>query len=275
MSGKFLTLAAATITLLASGAATGAAAGPAGGPAAAGYPNSRCLALVPPAYGAQVWTGTAGRGLRPADIIANWGSTTVNPATQGGPGTARNAADAATISAARKAGITVLGYIWSGYGAVTAAEMEVQVRQWRSWYGVTDVYLDGAPASAPVPRSYATVDAYVRAHAKGAQVWANPGALSVPQLMSVADVVQIFEGSYRSGQDNLLGIKIPAWVRRYPASRFAFTVYSTARAEMPKALSLIRADHGGHAYVTNGNPATGNPYSALPGYWRDEVSTAC
>jgi hypothetical protein len=236
------------------------------------YPNARCLRLVPPAYGQQVWTGTRARGRVPADIIANWGSTTVNPKTHGGPGTAPDAADAATIKAAKKAGITVIGYIWSGYGAVTTAQMQTQVRQWKSWYGVTNVFLDGAPASAPVPRSYAKVYAYVHARTKGAQVWANPGTMPASQILAVADVVNIFEGSYRTGPDNLLALKIPAWVRRHQASRFAFTVYSTTGSQMPNALRLIRSDHGSHAYVTDGNPATGNPYSAVPRYWRQEVA---
>jgi hypothetical protein len=235
-------------------------------------PNVTCLRLAPPAYGAQVWTGSTAAGQRPADIIANWGSTTVNPHTAGGPGTARNAADAATINAARKAGLHVLGYIWTGYGSVPAAQVELQVRQWKSWYGVTDVFLDGAPGSAPIPAGYAKVYRYVHARTKGAQVWANPGAVSVPQIMKVADVVQIFEGSYQTGSDQLVGLKIPAWVRKFPASRFEFTVYLTPRAQLPTALALIRADHGEHAFVTNENGLAGhNPYNTLPTYWRREV----
>jgi hypothetical protein len=235
-------------------------------------PNATCLHLVPPAYGDQVWTGATRPGQTPADIIANWGSTTVNPGTHGGPGTARNAADATTIDTARKAGITVLGYIWTGYGTVPAGQIETQVRQWKSWYGVTDVYLDGAPGSAPIPPQYRKVYNYVHARSKNATVWANPGTLSVPQLLKVADVVQIFEGAYDEGSDQLVTLKIPAWVRHYPASRFAFTVYSTTRAQLPEALKLIENDHGGHAYVTNGNGITGNPYNSLPTYWRREVA---
>jgi hypothetical protein len=239
-----------------------------------GYPDARCLRLVPPAYGAQVWTGTRGKGRIPANIIANWGSTTVDSKTQGGPGTARDAANAATIAKARKAGSTVLGYVWTGYGAVSATAIQTQVRQWKSWYGVSDVFLDGAPGGSQIPGSYAKVYAYIHDRAKNAQVWANPGTIPARSLMSVADVVNIFEGSYQGGVDSLGPVKIPAWVRKYPASRFSFIAYSTTRAQLPKALALIRADHGGHAYVTNGNPASGNPYNALPGYWRDEVATA-
>lgn len=243
------------------------------GPAA--QPNAKCLPLAPPAYGASVWTGAAKAGQRPADIVANWGSTTVNPKTAGGPGTKRSAADAATIKTARKAGIDVLGYIWTGYGAVPAAQIEVQVRQWKSWYGVTDVFLDGAPGSAPIPVGYGKVYKYVHGRTKGAQVWANPGAISVPQIMKVADVVNIFEGSYQTGSDQLVGLKIPAWVRNFPARRFEFIVYLTPRAQLPKALALIRADHGGNAFVTSENGLSGhNPYNALPGYWPHEVKLA-
>ena len=262
MIGKLVTAVAALIPVLAPGA----------NPAAT-YPNAKCLSLVPPAYGQQVWTRTTGKGRVPADIIANWGSTTVNPKTHGGPGTARDTADAATIKAAMKAGSTVIGYIWSGYGAVTAAQMQTQVRQWKSWYGVTDVFLDGAAASAPLPSAYRKVYAYVHARAKRAQVWANPGTLPAPQIMAVADVVNIFEGSYRTAPDNLLALKLPAWIRRYPAGRFAFIAYATTGSQMPNALRRIRSDHGGHAYVTDGNPATGNPYSTTPRYWRQEVAS--
>jgi hypothetical protein len=270
MAVRFTAIAVASLPLLAgiTGAAVAAAA------TGHGYPDAKCLRLVPPAYGAPVWPGTRGKGRVPADIIANWGSTTVNSKTGGGPGTARDAADANTIARARKAGSTVLGYIWTGSGAVPAAAVETQVRQWKSWYGVTDIFLDGAPDGAQVPKSYQKVYAYIHGRAKDAQVWANPGAIPARALMAVADVVNIFEGSYQGGADSLRGVKIPAWVRQYPASRFSFISYSTTKAEMPAALDLIRAAHGGHAYVTDGNPASGNPYGALPGYWRDEVTTA-
>src|ERR1700685_2515051 len=96
-------------------------------------PNVKCLRLAPPAYGQSVWTGATAAGQRPSDIIANWGSTTVNPKTAGGAGTKTNAADAATIDVARKAGLNVLGYIWTGYRSVPTAQVELQVRQWKSW----------------------------------------------------------------------------------------------------------------------------------------------
>lgn len=80
---------------------------------------------------------------------------------------------------------------------------------------------------------------------------------------------QVWDGT---GPDNLLALKIPAWVRRHQASRFAFTVYSTTGSQMPNALRLIRSDHGSHAYVTDGNPATGNPYNTVPRYWHQEVA---
>jgi hypothetical protein len=31
--------------------------------------------------------------------------------------------------------------------AALAAQVELQVRQWKSWCGVTDVFLDGAPGN--------------------------------------------------------------------------------------------------------------------------------
>jgi Spherulation-specific family 4 len=245
------------------------------GPAAAAtsYPNATCLRLVPPAYGPSVLTGTQSRGSVPANIIANWGSTTVNK-LGGGPGQAYNAQDAASIAAERRAGVQVLGYVATWFGHVSAWQIEAQVRQWRNWYGVRDIFLDNGPGHGRIPAVYGRVYAWIHRYSKAAQVWMNCAVWPSSAVMRDADVINVFEGAYDATPYNLVGVQPPAWARHYPASRFALIVYNTSRREMGHALALIRSDHGGHAYVTDGNGISGSPYAALPSYWRAEVSAA-
>jgi hypothetical protein len=245
------------------------AAAPAQARPATTYPNPVCLSLVPSAYGPTVWPGAEASRPVPASIIGNWGSDTTNNAG-GGPGQSKNSADLATIRQARADGITVLGYIWTDYDnsanqydnmPITAAQIETQMRDWKTWYGVTSYFLDGAPVTAAQVSFYMTVYTYAHALTAGDSVWINPGYYPAQGYMSASDVVLDWENSALPGTP-------PGWVSSYPASRFA-NVINSYTGSVAAALTAIRAGHAQHAYVAD----TSN-YSTLPSYWPAEVSGA-
>ena len=86
--------------------------------------------------------------------------------------------------------------------------------------------------------------------------------------MSIGDVVMDFEGTY----SQYLSLRQPGWVRKYPASKFAHTVYATPGSGLSAVLKLATSRRAGHVYVTD--DSGDNPYDTLPSYWSREASAA-
>jgi Spherulation-specific family 4 len=235
--------------------------------------NASCISLVPPAYGPTVWTGISAPYKGPADVIADWGGTTNDHSSGGGPGGSFSKAHATTIMTARNNGVTVLGYVWTDYAnsdpaypAAAIREVEAQVHAWKAWYGVTDIFLDGATTGTGQGEItyYSRIYQYVQTLSPGASVWLNAGTYpSSPAYLSVANVIMDWENSS-------LPASPPRWVLRYPPSRFA-NIVNNYTGTVSVALAAIRADHAEYAFVTS----SGGTYSTLPGYWPTEQADAC
>ena len=225
-------------------------------------PGSRavCEQLVVPAYFEPVSWPAAYRGVKPPrDMVLDVSGV--------GAGSAPQPDFRAAVAAARAAGVTVLGYISTVEGRRPLSEVETEIRDYADWYGVTSVFLDRASGQLPQLGYYRAIADYVRSRDPGAQLWLNPGDYPDPAYMSLGGVEMTFEGTY-ADYTGAAGAAVPAWVRRYPASRFAHTVYAVPAAGLASALRLARARNAGHVYVTDGDG--GNPYQALPDYWSAE-----
>jgi hypothetical protein len=168
---------------------------------------------------------------------------------------------------ARAAGKTVLGYADTHYGERALAEVESNVRNYRSWYGITDIMLDEVSTSVGRLPYYRTLTTYIHDVDHGSTVWLNPGTIPPESYMSLGDVVVDFEGSYAAYRQ----LDVPRWMGDYPKSRFANIVYATSGSELNEALSLSAKNGAGFVYITDGSEP--NPYRALPSYWSNEVST--
>lgn len=166
----------------------------------------------------------------------------------------------------RAAGVTILGYSSTGYGGRPLSQIEADVRHYKAWYGVTDMFLDevkGITSQLPYYRSLAR---YIRGFDPGTSIWINPGAYPDPSYMSVSNVVMAFEGSYAEYHN----IDVPSWAMDYKSDRFANTIYATSGSQVNSAINLSKTRNAGYVYVTDGTG--GNPYSALPSYWSSEDS---
>jgi hypothetical protein len=164
------------------------------------------------------------------------------------------------------AGVTILGYSSTAYGARPLSQIEADVRHYKAWYGVTDMFLDevkGIKSQLPYYRKLAN---YIRGTNPGTSIWINPGNYPDPSYMSVSNVVMAFEGPYSLYHN----VDVPSWVFDYSPDRFANTVYATSGSQVTSALNLSKTRNAGYVYVTNGTG--GNPYSALPSYWSTEDS---
>jgi hypothetical protein len=191
--------------------------------------------------------------------------------TSSGAGTSPDPNYQAAIKRAQAAGITLVGYSATDYGRRPAAAVEADVRHYKSWYGVTDIFLDGVSSNDSGLAYYKQLSDYIHNTNPGALVVLNPGTYPSEPYMSIGDIVLAFEGTYAQ----YLRVPVPGWVRDYPAAKFAYVIYGAPESELASTISTSRLKHVGNIYVT---PDTGaNPYRALAGYWAREnaIISAC
>ena len=89
----------------------------------------------------------------------------------------------------------------------------------------------------------------------------NPGTYPDQRYMSIGDIVMVYENTYAS----YVKLRVPGWVRNYPAAKFAHAIYATSSSQLADAIGLSRQRNAGYIYVTGNSGA--NPYRSLPAYW--------
>lgn len=192
------------------------------------------------------------------------GTMVMNPAS--GSGISQNSDYVAAVSKAQAAGIKVLGYVHTSYGARAATEVKAEIDAYKVWYGVSGIFLDEVASGAALIPYYQDLADYIRV-TPGTFVALNPGTIPDQGYMSVGDTVVVFEGTYNS-------YKIwsqPAWAGQYPASKFVHLVHATSGSTaMKNAINLARNRQGGNVYVTN--DVIPNPWDTLPSYWSAELT---
>ena len=225
-----------------------------------GSPRKPCQAAFVPAFFSPAgWTRAVSGQNVPGTMILD--------ITTSGAGSAPDPAFQAAVKKARAAGVTVLGYANTSFGARPAAAVEQDVKNYKAWYGVTSILLDQTATDGGKLGYYRRLAGFIRSVDTGGAVWLNPGLYPDQRYMAIASVVMAFEGPYSS----YARLRVPAWVGRYPAAKFAHTIYATPGSRLAGAVSLARSRHAGWVFVTDRSGA--NPYDGLPAFWPREQAT--
>src|ERR1700734_388209 len=89
------------------------------------------------------------------------------------------------VKQAQAAGITVLGYSSTEYGARSISSVESEINDYKSWYGVNGIFLDLTQGTSGEFSYYQTLANDIRANVPGGVVWLNVGAYPAQSFMSV------------------------------------------------------------------------------------------
>jgi hypothetical protein len=220
-----------------------------------------CEQLVVPAYfSAPYWIKAIQSKHPPADMILDISGV--------GAGSAPEASMLYLVKKAQAAGVTVLGYSSTADGQRPISQVEADVRDYASWYGVTSIFLDRVSGRSGQFSYYKALADYIHAAHPGDQVWMNPGVFPDQDYMSIGDVMLVFEGTYAQ----YLKVQVPSWASYYPAARFLHTIYATPKSALASALETAGQRGAGHIYVTD--LVGSNPYQGLPSYWSAEDADA-
>lgn len=223
-----------------------------------------CQSVVVPAY----FYPSAGGLWNTADAAAPGVGMMVANADSG-PGTALNSDYATAIAQAQAAGIKVFGYVDTGYGAIAKSTVEADINAWKTFYGVTSIFLDDASTTSSKLSYYEALTDYVHAQASGASTIVNFGTVPAQSEMAAGDILVTFEGSAAA----YASTRFPSWMTGYPPSRFYNIVYQVpSQLSMLGVLSEAASAGVGDVYATD--DTLPNPYDTLPSYLAGEAQQA-
>lgn len=204
----------------------------------------------------------------PIIAIINPNSGPVNPNCPGGT----YCPYVAAVAQLQSAGITVLGYVATGYGTISTTTVKSQSSEYKSWFGVNGIFLDEmnyCATSYPQDPSYYT-GITIWEHGQGlSPVIGNPGSQSCASYVGTVDVINGYENP---GLPSLSGIAADTINLGGSPSGWSIVAYNVNNIPTQNFFSQVSNDLT-WIYVTDG-PGGNEPgaYASLPSYQTTEVS---
>jgi hypothetical protein len=178
----------------------------------------------------------------------------INP--DSGPGASMDPNYVSGILGLQAAGVTVIGYVPTGYASTPISTVESMVNQYKSWYPITGVFFDEMSNVAGKEPYYSRLSAYSRSLGLDFTV-GNPGSNTLPGFIGTVDTIVIYENQGLPSMSSLEG-----WHSGYAKGNFALIAYGVQSVN--QAYPSMVSPHVGYIYITNaGLP---NPYDCLPPY---------
>lgn len=188
-----------------------------------------------------------------------------------GPGLRVDPGYAAAATAARAAGLAVLGYVHTSYGGRPREEVLAEIARYYDDYAVSGIFLDEVPAADTARRyygHYTLLAEKLRARDATARLVLNPGMDTCPDYLDFADVLVTFE---QAADQHPQWVR-PEWTLKWPPERFCHLIHSAPAAALPACLQRARAWGVGWVYVTDDRLP--NPWDVLPTYWPELLARA-
>jgi Spherulation-specific family 4 len=190
----------------------------------------------------------------------------VNPAS--GPGNHVDTNFAAILPRARRAGVTLVGYIGTQYTRKPLQQVKREIETFLSFYpDIHGFHFDEQSSDARGVDYYAELYRYVHQRIPNAMVVTNPGTLCDAGYAArpASDVIALFENEHGFEK-----FRPPPWFSQFPGSRFCIQAHNVPTEEQMKQ-SLHRAVQWKMGYVFITDDVGPNPYDRLPSYWDAEV----
>jgi hypothetical protein len=194
------------------------------------------------------------------------GMIVFNPAS--GPGTTTMASYTDAIARAQAAGIVVLGYVATDYGARPEADVTADINSYYDLYSPDGIYFAEGPMDADctgLEELYHRLAGAVRA--RDAKAYLAVGTRFCPTYIVFFDLMVQFARDWTEYQNEYT---VPSWMPANSPQRFIHFIHSVPAADAGRAMSLAIANGAGWVYVTDqSNP---NPWGELPPYFDAELA---
>lgn len=185
----------------------------------------------------------------------------INP--DNGPGLKFDKNFGAAIDQFQSAGISVLGYVYTRYGARVLNDVMTDIRSYASMYHVNGIFFDEMANLHGYEEYFSSLSSTARSLGCPLTI-GNPGTNPSPTYVGTVDNIVIFEGQ---GLPSLGSLKATTSIgdRR----NYSFISYGVFPFDF--AGSMLASGYVGYMYVTNSKAS--NAYDSLPEYFELLVST--
>ena len=195
------------------------------------------------------------------------GMIVFNP--ESGPGTAADPAYTQVIAQAQAAGIVMVGYVATSYGARPEADVIADINHYYDFYTLSGIYFAEGPmdndCTAMEPMYHRMADAV---RARDAQAYLAVGTRFCPTYITFFDMMVQFARNWSEYQADYAP---PSWMPANSPQRFVHFVHSVPPGDASAALSRAVANGAGWVFVTDQSDP--NPWGVLPSYFSEELAT--
>ena len=195
------------------------------------------------------------------------GMIVFNP--ESGPGTAADPAYTQVIAQAQAAGIVMVGYVATAYGARPEADVIADINRYYDFYALSGIYFAEGPMEndcTAMEAMYHRMSDAVRA--RDSRAYLAVGTRFCPTYITFFDMMVQFARNWPEYQTDYTP---PSWMPANSPQRFVHFVHSVPPGEASAALSRAVANGAGWVFITDeGDP---NPWSVLPSYFNEELAT--
>jgi hypothetical protein len=188
---------------------------------------------------------------------------------ESGPGSATDPAYTQIIGRAQAAGIRMLGYVATSYGARAEADIIADINHYYDFYTPSGIYFAEGPMDADctaMEAMYHRLSDAVKARDPGATQ--AVGTRFCPTYIVFFDMMVQFARNWNEYQTDY---RPPSWMPANSPQRFVHFVHSVPATDASAALSLTLANGAGWVFVTDQTDP--NPWSVLPSYFDQELAT--
>lgn len=181
------------------------------------------------------------------------------------------------IQKARRKGIYVLGYTYTGYGTRTPSLIHRKIDAVYNNYDIDGIFFDEGATNCSASNTFAGTNYlyyqelanYVRRNHAGAHLTVlNPGTYSANDCwMSIFNILLNWENvGFSTYQTNYVDY---SWVHKYPAERFWHVILGVPQSQMQATISLAQSRNAGWVYISD---SPDNAYNQVPVYWSNEAA---
>jgi hypothetical protein len=175
------------------------------------------------------------------------------------------------LSDLRTAGVTIIGYVYTLYGARDTSVVKAEVDLYDQYFDIDGIFFDEVDNDTNMLSYYEKLYDYVKSRPNLEKVFLNPGTKIAEEYISSVhgcDAAVIFESESSKWPDYSPDDYVTSGV--YPPERFAMLVHTTPDAATMRAhIDRAVARNIGYVYVTD--DVLNNPWNTLPTYWTAEV----
>ena len=186
-----------------------------------------------------------------------------------GPGSAPDPAYTKAIADAQAAGITMLGYVATSYGARAEADVVADINRYYDFYALSGIYFAEGPMEndcTPMEAMYHRMSDAVRA--RDSKAFLSVGTRFCPTYIYFFDLMVQFARNWSEYQTDYTP---PSWMPANSPQRFCHFVNSVPASDAGAALSRTIANGAGWVFVTDQSDP--NAWGVLPSYFDEELAT--